>query len=232
MNFGIGSMNKLLLLILIAQAHAISSMENTDQQSTDQLIFEAHQGNIDEVKNIIEKNPELLNTRGTFRPVPHQIAGQNTTALIQATLSNNEELIKWLVDKGSDLLVIQEGGNTPLFLALYNANLPLANYLFEETKKSAEIKDNKKQWKTYLASRIRKYRPIETHEFSDALTETCEKKYDDLAKKILAEKVSCVVLFFGMKYTNFETITQIDSEKDVTVKMELIQKAMSNRRTS
>lgn len=191
------------------------------QKEIDDFLYLCRNGKTDKVKEIINENPNFLNARGNYPPVPHQIAGQDTTALIQATLSNNRELVEWLVKEGSDLLAIQENGETALLEALYNENSDLASYLFKKTRKQAKTNksDNKEQLREYLASFIRQYHWIESRELSSVLSESYDKGYHKLTKEILSE-ISCNSMFrrdFG--HIDDERIKKIDSYESLFDKM-------------
>lgn len=74
-------------------------------------IFEPiKKGDLDQVKAILEKNPDLLNARGI----------NNLTPLLQATLAQQYAILRFLVEKGADLNAAGQNGFCPLHLvALY-----------------------------------------------------------------------------------------------------------------
>lgn len=86
-----------------------------------QLLSAAAEGNIGQVKNILNLKPDLVNVK--FRSL---------TALIIASHEGHESVVKLLVNSKADLNLREEKGNTALMAALMKKREAIALYLIEQ----------------------------------------------------------------------------------------------------
>ena len=85
---------------------------------------------LDQVKAILEKNPELLNARGEYERTP----------LIQAVFSLSKAVFKFLVEKGADVNLPDKQGLCQLHFVALRGERELADLLIS---KGAQINSNK-----------------------------------------------------------------------------------------
>jgi ankyrin repeat protein len=94
-------------------------------------IFEAvKKKDLDQVKVILEKNPELLNARGEYERTP----------LILAVISLDKDIFKFLVEKGADVNLPDKQGLCALHFVALRGERELADLLIS---KGADINSNK-----------------------------------------------------------------------------------------
>lgn len=109
--------------------------------SNSQEIFDAIRNNdFVKVKELVNKNPKILNTPGNNRFTP----------LLFATNNNKPEIAEFLISKGAnvdDMFLPDYYGNTPISFAIKNDNLDLIKLLHE---KGANIQFRTKLGENYL----------------------------------------------------------------------------------
>ncbi len=72
-------------------------------------------GRLDELRNALEADPNILNKR--LQPVFACLPNQEPTLLGIALMRGHEELANWLIDNGAEVSVLEERGNTLMFMA-------------------------------------------------------------------------------------------------------------------
>lgn len=113
-------MKKTKSIIIIAFLSVLLLSHNINAQE----IFDAiRNGDIAKVKELVEKDPQLLNARNTRQSTPLHVAVD----------VNNEEIVCYLIDRGADINAINASSWTPLY---YAKKLEMAKLLVE---KGAEI---------------------------------------------------------------------------------------------
>jgi ankyrin repeat protein len=96
-----------------------------------QHIFEVvKKGDLEQVKAILEKNPELVDARGE----------NDRTPLMQAALSRQYAVFRFLVEKGADVNLRNKGGYCPLHVVAIRGERELVDLIIS---KGAEINSNK-----------------------------------------------------------------------------------------
>ncbi len=76
---------------------------------TEDIFAPIKKGDLDQVKALLEKNPDLLNTRGEY----------DRTPLIEAAFSKQTAIFKFLVEKGADLSLSNKEGFTPFDFVIF-----------------------------------------------------------------------------------------------------------------
>jgi ankyrin repeat protein len=99
----------LMLILLLACTIKISSQE----------IFDAvRKGDYAKIKELVEKNPNLVNAKNSYQSTPLHVAGE----------SDNEVIAEYLIDKGADLTAMNGSMHTPLMVS----GLSVAKLLVEK----------------------------------------------------------------------------------------------------
>jgi ankyrin repeat protein len=101
-----------LSALLILSAHAIGA-----------TIFEAiNDNNLEEIKNIITENPDVINERDDRYCDP----------LTVASIAGNLEIMKYLISQGADINTIDREGSNLLHNAAANGHLEVVKYLLDQ----------------------------------------------------------------------------------------------------
>lgn len=108
-------MSKFLFFVML-----IAVFVKTQAQTTTDFFQQAKNGNLKAVEQIVKENPNWINQRNE----------NGFTALILATYSGKDEMVKWLVEHGSTIDFNTEMG-TALMAAVVKGNLKIAHYLLK-----------------------------------------------------------------------------------------------------
>ncbi len=92
----------------------------------------AIQGDVNKVKEIIQKEPDEVHAKDT----------QGRTALHRAAQKGNIEMVEFLIASGADMNAKDDNGRTPLIYALDFNNFDIANLLIEKGA-NVKIADNR-----------------------------------------------------------------------------------------
>ncbi|MCX6835959.1 MAG: ankyrin repeat domain-containing protein, partial [candidate division Zixibacteria bacterium] len=130
------------------------------------LALEIHQavetGNVEQIRTLLEANPELVNERDTAQNLPLHLAAttgqvavielllskgadieagdrENTTPLTVAAMLNKPEAVRLLVEKGASITARDNNGNTPLLAAARSGNVETVKYLVEHGASLADV---------------------------------------------------------------------------------------------
>jgi 7,8-dihydropterin-6-yl-methyl-4-(beta-D-ribofuranosyl)aminobenzene 5'-phosphate synthase len=86
------------------------------------ILKAAQQGDIDTVKKLLNKNPDLLKTKDENGITPMHVAANG----------GHKEIIELLLSKGADANIKDNNGRTPLFFAAGNGSIDICTLLIEK----------------------------------------------------------------------------------------------------
>ena len=98
------------------------------------LLIACKHGDINEVKTVLEADPDLLQATGGSRQL---------TPLHQAALSGHLPVVTYLVDQGANITAKDGKGSVPALYALERKHLPVVQYLAHKKKEQDVISSSK-----------------------------------------------------------------------------------------
>jgi ankyrin repeat protein len=139
---------QLLLIVLIGTTSVIADDENPakapreispvqraakDQAFHDALVTAMHHfaevGDLEHLKGILDKFPELVDARQSFRQPHKPSLTDSFTALHWAAREGREKVVAYLLKAGADVSALRAGGWTALHEAAHNGHLPAVEVL-------------------------------------------------------------------------------------------------------
>ena len=92
-----------------------------DEHGNTQLHLAAARGDVETARQLLAAHPALINAQST----------RGATALFLAAQAGNTEVVKLLVDAGTDVDIANENDATPLFIAAREGHLEVVRLLLE-----------------------------------------------------------------------------------------------------
>jgi ankyrin repeat protein len=166
-----GEKMKILKFVLVIAVLLFVSVRIQAQE----IITAATAGNLEKVKELVEKDPQLVNAKdATGRTLLHLAAGgvhlevmkylvqkgadvnaketDGTTPLYSSALRGHLEACKFLIAKGALVDAINKGGETPFYYAAYSGNKELLNYLLANGANKADLEIRNEYGRTPLCA--------------------------------------------------------------------------------
>jgi len=139
----------ILLLVLFIATSSIKASE----------IHEAvMSGDIEKVKELLEKNPELINVKNNENPYLSFDETPLMVALLIPYAEKREEMVRFLVEQGANVNDENYNGKTPLIMAVEHNAKDIIKFLIEE---GADVNAKDGQWETPLMFAVEPYKYLE-----------------------------------------------------------------------